>query len=231
MNILGIIPARGASKGIPGKNIVDLGGKPLIAWTIEAARQSKRLTRWIVSTDDPKIADVCASWGAEVPFMRPQELSGDTASSMDAILHALDWLGSQEGYQADYVVLLQPTSPFRKAGDIDSALALAFEKKADSVVSLAQVKEYPQWMKTVDGGGKISADLDERHQNRRQDLPSLFILNGALFIARTDVLRTRRSWYTDNTYAYIMTKAASLDIDDLEDLEMARLVAEGYKTI
>ena len=131
--ILGLITARGGSKGIPGKNIKPLAGKPLIAWTIEAANNSRLLSQVIVSTDDNEIARSAQAWGAEVPFKRPEELAQDQSSHLDVVLHALQWYQLQHRALPEYVMLLQPTSPLRTANDIDAAISLAAQKQADAI--------------------------------------------------------------------------------------------------
>ena len=150
--IVAVITARGGSKGIPQKNLRTVLGKPLIAYSIEAALQAKTLTRTIVSTDDETIAQVSRQYGAEVPFLRPQHLATDTATSIAVLQHAVTYLAEQEGYLADIVVCLQPTSPLRSAEDIDQAVNLCLRSGADSVVSLCQAKHHPFWMKKIVDG-------------------------------------------------------------------------------
>ena len=145
MNCLAIITARGGSKGLPGKNIKLMAGKPMIVWTIEAARQAQSVARVCVSTDDAAIASVSRDWGAEVPFLRPVELARDDTPGIAPVLHAVKWMEEHEGYRPDYVMLLQPTSPLRTAQDITSATELAESKGGDSVVSVSEVKHHPCW--------------------------------------------------------------------------------------
>jgi len=225
MKILAIIPARSGSKGIPNKNIVDLGGKPLIAWTIQAARACKMVDKVVVSTDDPKIAEISNKYGAEVPFIRPSHLAGDRAASIDVDLHAIDWLEKNEGYFSDFLVHLQPTSPFRTAKDISNAILLLKKKKADSIISLCAVSEHPNWMKCVNKEGKITDFLKNgiKYENR-QELPNLYRLNGAIYLVKTDLFKEKRDWYFEKTYAYIMSQESSVDIDEPFDLEIARLL-------
>ena len=224
MKILGIIPARGGSKGIPNKNITDFSGKPLIAWTIKAALDSNSLDKIIVSTDNQRIAEISSSIGAEVPFIRPSHLSGDDAAAIDVDIHAINWLENNENFYADYIVHLQPTSPFRLAEDIRNAIDLAIKKKADSVVSLCAVSEHPYWMKLVSNDGKITNFLNEKQVNNRQKLPVVYRLNGAIYIARTHLLQEKRTWFFEQTYAYIMARQSSIDIDEPFDLKIARLL-------
>ena len=224
MKILGIIPARSGSKGIPNKNIVDFSEKPLIAWTIKAALESNSIDKIIVSTDSQRIAEISTSYGAEVPFLRPSNLSEDDSTAIDVDIHAIEWLENNENFHAKYIVHLQPTSPFRKAEDIRNAIDLAIKKKADSVVSLCAVTEHPYWMKQVNEDGKITNFLNDKQINNRQQLPIVNRLNGAIYIARTDLLREKRTWFFEQTYAYIMSRQSSIDIDEPYDLKIARLL-------
>lgn len=220
-----IIPARGGSKGIPGKNLRPVARKPLISWTIEAALAATSLDRVIVSTDSPKIAEVARRYGAEIPFMRPADLAQDDTPGIAPVLHAMRWLADNEGYQPDMIMLLQPTSPLRTAEDIDRALVLAVETRADAVVSVTPVEEHPYWMKQIDHSGRM-ADFIKQDQpiDRRQDLPELFVVNGAIYLARYDLLLEQETFYTDNTFSLIMPVERSLDIDTPWDLYLADLI-------
>lgn len=222
MSTLAIIPARKNSKGIPGKNIIDLYGKPLIAWTILAAKNSKSIHRVVVSTDSEQIAEIALSYGAEVPFMRPAELAQDDSPGMSVILHALNWLLENEGYCPDYTIALQPTSPLRIADDIDNAIDLLKAKQVSSVVSVSLAKQHPYLMKNVNDIGAMTnfCKITEEPGNR-QDLPPVYILNGAIFLARSNKLVQDKSWYDEQTQAYIMPESRSVDIDTPEDLFFA----------
>lgn len=224
-SVVGLITARGGSKSIPRKNIKLLAGKPLIAWTIEAALQSHRLSRVIVSTDDEEIAQVAREWGAEVPFMRPAELAQDKTPSIFAILHAINWLDQFESYQPDFVMCLQPTSPLRTAQDIDTVIERTSQKKVDSVVSVTPVNHHPYWLKKVDDNGRMQ-DFVTLNQpiSRRQDLPAVYALNGAIYLAHCETLLERKSWYTEQTLAYIMPSERSLDIDMPWDFYLVDLI-------
>ena len=225
LQVLGIIPARGGSKGIPHKNITLLAGKPLIAWTIQAAQSSLLLNRVIVSTDDNEIALVAKQCGAEVPFLRPAELAEDDTPGMAPILHAVEWLEENEKYVPDLVMCLQPTSPLRSAEDIDAAIELAEHKNADAVVSVMPVDHHPDWMRCVDADGRlIDFSTNDDHATRRQDLPPVYALNGALYLGTRKVLVEQESWYTDKTFAYIMPPERSLDIDTPWHLRLADLI-------
>lgn len=217
--ILILIPARSGSKGIPGKNIRPLHGKPLIAWTVEAAQCDNCFTcRTIVSTDDPEIASIAQMWGAEIPFLRPQHLAQDLTPSMDVVLHAIEWLDTHEHYQPDLVMYLQPTSPLRTAQDIQAAIELLIAKNADSVVSVSPVQKHPYWMKQMDAEGRMKDFIVQSHfVTNRQELPTVYTLNGAIYVARRDTLLQHKTWYVTDTYAYVMPPERSLDIDSAWD--------------
>ena len=223
--ILGLITARGGSKGIPDKNIRNLVGKPLIAWTIEAALSSLCLDRVIVSTEDDRIADLALQYGAKVPFMRPAELAQDRSSSVDVAIHALKWLSEFEGYSPDYVMLLQPTSPLRTSKDIQQAVSIVSEDPTASVVSVTQAHPHPYWMKTVLPNGSLSDIFPaEKVPTRRQDLPPAYAFNGAIYIVKPEVLLTQKTFIPENTLAYIMPPENSLDIDTPWEFYLAELI-------
>ncbi|MCH8042455.1 MAG: acylneuraminate cytidylyltransferase family protein [Planctomycetes bacterium] len=223
--VLSVITARGGSKGIPKKNIAPLGGRPLIAWSIEASLSASLVSRTIVSTDDEEIAAVAAEWGAEVPFMRPAELSGDTAPHDATVLHAAQWHIEDTGSRPDYVLLLQPTSPFRTPADIDAAVRLAIETGADSVVGVQQALSHPMLTKRIDERGRLHAfGVAADGYARRQDLPPAHITNGAIYLARGEVLFERRSLQGEHVVAYEMPAERSLDIDTPWDLHVANLI-------
>lgn len=222
---IGLITARGGSKGIPRKNVVDLAGKPLITWTIEAALRSQRLTRIIVSTDDQEIAQISRDWGAEVPFRRPPELAQDDSPHLAVVFHAVNWLRSNQGLGPDYVIILQPTSPLRTEKDIDAAVETAIAKDADAVVSVCPSREHPYLSKRTTPDGRL-LDFGPWPEGylRRQVLPQSYSLNGAIYLARCDVLLERETWYTENTFAYVMPPERSLEIDTAWDLHLAELI-------
>lgn len=222
---LAVIPARGGSKGIPQKNIRILAGKPLIAWTIEAAKQALCVDRVVVSTDDQQIADIARAWGAEVPFMRPAELAKDDTPGICPLIHAVRWLEENEGYYPKYVMLLQATSPLRTSGDIDQAYELAVEKKADGVVSVCEAQRHPYWMKRIAPDGLIAPFMENTpHSIRRQDLPTAYGLNGAIYLVTREVLLAKETFFTDQTYGYIMPPERSLDIDNMWEFQLTELV-------
>lgn len=204
-----------------------VGGKPLIAWTIEAARGAKSVERVVVTTDCPGIVEVSRRHGAEVPFMRPAELATDDAPGILPAIHAVEWLEENENYQPDYVAYLQPTSPLRTAEDIDNAMRLAEEKRADGVVSVTEAGQHPLWMKTIDAEGRMADFLPQRQEVvRRQDLPPVYGLNGAIYLVRRDVLLTQRTFYNDRTFPYVMPSERSLDIDTPWDLFLVGLILD-----
>jgi CMP-N,N'-diacetyllegionaminic acid synthase len=205
--VLALIPARGGSKGIPGKNIRVVGGKPLLAYTAEAALAARCVDRVVVSTDDEAIADAARAAGCDVPFMRPAELASDTAGSVDVALHALSQL---PGY--DVLVLLQPTSPLRTADDVDAACAL-LANGAASCVSVCAVEEHPWWMYRIDGGRLLPLMPDAKRATRRQDLPAVYSLNGAIYAIDAKRLSEQRGFVGEDTAAYVMPAERSLDID------------------
>ncbi len=226
-NILGIIPARGGSKEIPGKNIKEFCGKPLMVWTIESALKSEAVSRLIVSTDDNKIAEVAKQYGAGVPFMRPAELAQDASPTLPVLVHAVKYLADNENYKPDYVLLLEPTSPGRQSQQIKEAVDLIMKTGADSVVSLVEVptKYNPAWQFTITIGGraKITTGVDFKEIiTRRQDLPKTYIRNGAIYLFKTNLLfGDKPSFYGKDARAYIMDSVYDLDIDTPEDWQFA----------
>lgn len=229
-NIITLITARGGSKGIPRKNLVVVGGKPLIAWTIEAALKSNFVDRVLISTDDEEIAQIAKEWGAEVPFMRPAELAQDNSPHMPVVMHAIDWLNAHESKTFEQIVLLQPTSPLRTSEDIDNALNLLLEKKGDSVVSVSEACSHPYLVKRVSEDGRLEDFMPTPSGYlARQHLPPAYALNGAVYVVRRDVLVERQTFYTNRTYAYLMPAERSLDIDTPWDLHLADLILSELK--
>jgi len=221
--VLALITARGGSKGLPHKNVLDAGGKPLIAWSIEAALKSEVVDRVVLSSDDDEIMETAKAWGCDVPFRRPTDLASDTATSMAVVLHTLAQLADYE-----YVVLLQPTSPLRTSADIDAAFALMTSTGAPSCVSVCEADQSPYWMFRVERGGKLESLLSEEITvTRRQDLPPIYVLNGAIYIARVDWLLESQSFLAEGCVAYQMPKERSIDIDNREDFEAFRRIVEA----
>jgi len=226
--ILGVITARGGSKGLPGKNIRYLHGKPLIAWTVAVAQESQYLDSFLVSTDSAEIAEISKSYGAQVPFLRPAELSTDKASSIDVVLHAID--NSKEVY--DWVMILQPTSPLRSAADIDVAIELADIKKADSIVSVCPNEHHPWLSNTLPADGNMKCFLRQETQHRtRQEFPTYYRLNGAIFLTKISILRETRSFFGPQTFAYEMPVERSIDIDHLIDFKLAECYLETQNAL
>jgi len=227
MRVLGIITARGGSKGVPNKNLKPLGGRPLIDYTIDAANDTP-LDRLILSTDDKKIADVARELGCEVPFMRPAELARDETPHLPVILHAAQWMRDHANYVADVVLTLQPTSPLRSSADIAAALRMLELSGADSVVSVNAVTAHahPMRMLRVGADGMatlfVTGEPVRNRINRRQDLPQAFVMNGAVYACRTEVLfGAEPSLYGDRVVAYPMPAERSISIDTAEDWEEA----------
>jgi CMP-N-acetylneuraminic acid synthetase len=222
--ILAVIPARGGSKGILNKNIADVRGSPLIKYTIDAALKSKMLTHCIVSTDSDEISDVARSFGAMVPFRRPDHLSNDKALSLPVMQHAVEFMESLNGFQYDLVVMLQPTTPLRTVEDIDDSINLLLDVKADSVISVAEVEaHHPLRMKRVIDGRLINY-IDQGHEDMRprQDLPPVFIRNGAIYATTRHTLMIENSFTGKDSRAYIMPNERSLNIDTHQDLLLAQ---------
>ncbi len=219
MNTFALIPARGGSKGIPRKNIKMIAGKPLIVWTIEAALQSSLLSAVVVSTDDREIADAARRAGAQVPFMRPAELAQDQTPGLDPVLHALDQLP-----QYDSVLLLQPTSPLRTTFDIDGFLSSVRQRNTPSMVSVTEADTHPYWTYCLDADQKMTRFVKAAPVARRQDLPAVFSLNGAMYFANANWLRGSGSLVNAETLAYVMSKEHSVDLDTPLDWKFAELL-------
>lgn len=231
LSVLGVVPARGGSKGVPRKNIRELGGKPLIAHTLEAAQKAECLSRVVVSTDCVEIANVCEQLGADVPFLRPSEMASDTARVQDAVLHLLDQL--DEVYT--HVLLLQPTAPFRRAEDIDDAIRLAQETDADSVVSFVREEtRHPYYMYTMDEAGdvpRVTPMFDYAVGTPRQEFPPVVYRNGAIYLTRTGYLRRERSFVSPDVVPFIMPEERSVNIDTEEDLLYADYLLSSGKVL
>jgi CMP-N,N'-diacetyllegionaminic acid synthase len=227
VKVLGVVTARGGSKGLPGKNLRALDGKPLIAHTLDTARESRAFDRVILSTDDEAIADVARRYACEVPFMRPAELARDETPHLPVLQHVVAWLRDHERYEADAVMILQPTSPLRRVADIRESIALLERSGADSVVSVSEVPAHYNPMRTlrVDGNGLatlfVTGEPVRRRINRRQDMPAAWTMNGAIYLFRTPVLDgsggAEPSLYGERTAAYVMPHEFGISIDSLDD--------------
>lgn len=217
--ILAIIPARGGSKGVPRKNIRDLAGKPLIAWTIEEAKKSRYIDRLILSSEDDEIIEVAKQYGCEVPFKRPLELAQDDTPGIEPVLHAIEQC---PGY--DYVVLLQPTSPLRTAEDIDGCIEKLLNSDADFCVSVTEPEKSPYWMYTLEGERMVPLLPQEELVVRRQDLPKVYALNGAVYVGNIMEIIETKNFLTKSTLGYVMSKENSIDIDTEIDFKLCNLI-------
>ncbi|MDB4020980.1 acylneuraminate cytidylyltransferase family protein [Litorivicinus sp.] len=228
--MLAIIPARGGSKGVPGKNIRWLGGKPLIHWTIEAAKLSEKVDRIVLSTDDPKIAEICKPTGIEIPFLRPDELATDDSLAIDNYLYTMDQLNREHGYDKDEFVVFLPTVPFRSASDIDQAITMFYEKKADSVISCSQLQHPISWILAANEKGQIKRRLqfEESKTFNRQSVSQSYIPNGGIYVLKASKISAEGSYYSEKTYAYLMPSERSIDIDTEFDFMIAEFIADKY---
>ena len=229
--ILAIVPARGGSKGLPGKNVRSLCGRPLIQWSIDTALACKEIDAVVVSTDDEQIAWVAAAAGAEVPFLRPPALADDTASSTNVVIHALDFLESK-GRVFDIVLLLEPTSPLREVADIQVALQRMVDTKAAAIVSVCRAEStHPAFMFRSNEESRLEPFLSTSPTGlRRQEIEPLFYLDGTLYASTVEALRQQRSFYHEDTLAYEVAKWKALEIDDIEDFQMVEAIAK-YKEL
>lgn len=221
--VLALIPARGGSKGVPGKNILPIGGRPLIQWTIDAAKASRYIDRLVLSSDDPAIIAAAEAGGCEVPFVRAAALSSDEASSIDVVVDALQRLPDY-----DIVVLLQPTSPLRSTQDIDATLERLQASAAPACVTLRPAEEHPYWTFRLADSGRLDrfAQPPAEAQLRRQDLPPAWCLNGAVYAARTGWFLRERSFVGEQTVGQPMPADRSLDIDTPADVERLRAAVD-----
>lgn len=226
--ILAVIPARGGSKGIPGKNTIDLCGKPLIAYSIEQAIACPYVDDVIVSTDSEHIRDVALHYGAQVPFLRPSELATDTSKTIDALLYTVERL-KEQGSSYDYLLLLQPTQPIREAFHLTEAIEMLIDSKQTSLVSVSPVKEHPILMRTIDTDGHLLSLLNMPSTVRRQDFPNVYKVNGSIYLNRIDASFHSDTSLNDNLVPYIMDSQYAIDIDSLEDLKQAANYINQHK--
>lgn len=234
LNVLAVVTARGGSKGIPGKNLKLLAGKPLIAYTLEAAAESAVFDRVILSTDDVEIAAAARERGCDVPFMRPAELARDETPHLPVLQHAVEWLREHDGYRPDVVMILQPTSPLRRAQDIRESLQLLADSGADSVLTVSEVSAHVHPMRMLRLANDCTATLFvsgepvRRRINRRQDLPSAWLMNGSIYAFRTAVLTAPEpSLYGDRTVALPVPHPYGLSIDEPDDWVAAEAALAG----
>jgi len=221
MNIA-IIPARGGSKRLPGKNIKLLAGKPLIAWTIEAALKSDVFDHIFVSTDCNEIAQVSKAFGAEVPFLRPMELATDNATTNDVVTHLVEWFEKEHNKEVTTIAILQPTSPLRNAQHIKEAMQLMKDKAAKAVVSVCEL-EYPiQFCNQLDANGSMNGFIKKSDMKRTQDLEPYYRLNGAIYILSRNFVGNLKGVYTNKTFPYLMERECSVDIDSEYDFKLTK---------
>lgn len=233
--VLALVPARGGSKGIPGKNIRPLAGKPLIAWSIEHGLESRYIDRVVVSTDDVRIARIAKKHGADVPFLRPARLATDKAATMDVVLHALKTLQGA-GDEYDFLVLLEPTSPLREAADLDRAIERLINNRrgAESIVGVSQVlAAHPCFDVSIDRKGFIKPYVGGRTVKviRRQDLMELYFFEGSLYIATVASLLRRKAFYHEKTLPYIVPKWKSPEVDDITDWVCIEAIMKNVQRI
>lgn len=222
--VLGVIPARGGSKGLPGKNLRVLGRLSLLGHAIASAREATRLTRFIVSTDSPAIADEARRHAAEVPFLRPAELATDEAGMVPVLQHAVRWLESAAGTRPDFVVTLQPTSPFRTGADIDQTVGKLLETGADSAQTVTEATYHPFFMKTLDGDRTVPLFPDGHKYVRRQDAPPVYQPSGAVYVTRYEVLMHEGRVLGADNRAVVSDFEPSVNIDTEWDFLLAELV-------
>ncbi len=221
--ILAVIIARGGSKGVPGKNIKIAGGKPLIAWIIEASKQSQYIDQLIVSSDDSEIISVAKSFGCEAPFVRPAAFAHDKSTADDVILHALN---NVPGF--DYIIALQPTSPLIINDDIDGCIDFCVTSEADSVVTIVEPAKSPYWTFTMEKGNKLLPVFEQKYFNKqRQELPVVYIPTGAVKIAESKWFERNKSFYSDSTLGYLVPEDRCLDIDSEFDFKVFETIISG----
>lgn len=230
MNVLFLITARGGSKGVPRKNIREIGGLPLIAYKIIAAKKCGYSGRIIVSTDDDEIANVAKEYGADVPFLRPDYLASDTASSMDVVEHAISWLDENDKRAYDYICLLEPSSPFATPQDLHDAIQRIIENNADTLLGMKEVEVSKKFIWELDDKGGLSHFYEAIYRDekvRRQDQKPEYTMNGCMYIAKMDYFRTNRIFHSVNSLPYIMPVERSIEIDDIIQFEFAKYCVEN----
>ena len=230
---LAIIPARGGSKGLVGKNIKELCAKPLIAWSIESGLKSKYIDEVVVSTDYEEIANIAKEHGANVPFLRPTYLANDTSTSFDAIKHTIEFYKDELNQEFDYIVLLEPTSPLREFEDIDSAIEKLLLSSAEAIVGICKTEDQnPAFLVHKDNNDFIAGYVDKDMKvKRRQDIEDVYFFEGTIYISKTDMLLKKQTFYHEKTIGYEVPKYKSLEIDDIYDFIMVEAIMKykGYK--
>jgi len=228
---IGIIPARGGSKGIPGKNLKPLLGKPLIQWVIEASKKSELINDIILSSDDEDIIDFSKKLGVDAPYKRPSELAKDKALIIDVIVHTLAWLKDNRNEEYDYVCLIQPTAPLTIAEDYDSAIRLAIKNEADTVITVRSTGSYhPAYMCSLDDDNRVNWYIKNPSWGsmpRRQDLPPVYIRCGNVYVIKTSLILNHRKLYGAKLLAYNIPDDRAIDIDTPMDLKLAEFILDG----
>jgi len=223
----GVIPARGGSKGLPGKNLRQLGALSLIGHAVASVREAALLTRFIVSTDSAEIAEEAKHHGAEVPFLRPSEFATDQAGMLPVLQHAVRWLEASGGVRPDLVVTLQPTSPFRTGAEIDATIEKVVNTGADSAQTLSEASYHPYYMKTLEGDLTVALFPEGHKYVRRQDAPTVYQPSGAVYVTRYDTLMARGQILGDDNRGVVMGFEASVNIDTEWDFLLAELLLRG----
>jgi CMP-N-acetylneuraminic acid synthetase len=232
VRLLGLITARGGSKRVPGKNLRNVGGKPLVAWTIEEACKSTMLDAVVMTTDDAKIAEVARRYGASVPFMRPYHLAEDATPHIDCVFHAIEQLLAQGEKPFDAVVLLQPTSPLRTADDIDGLLRYAIENNAESAVTIHESVEHPYFIRFLNEENILCPIIKQDiFYPRKQDLEKTYYINGAIYFNTLESLYKTKSFYPKKQYGYEISIEHALQVDSEFDLTIADLLLRRRERI
>ena len=230
MKVLFVITARGGSKGVPRKNIRMLGNLPLIAYKIIAAQKCNVDKRIIVSTDDEEIANVGIKYGAEVPFIRPDYLATDSASSMDVVEHAMHWIEQNDTEKYDYICMLEPSSPFASYKDLNNAFTLMEESKADTLLGMKEVEVNKVFIHSLDTDNKLSYfyhAIKDLKSVRRQDQKKEYTMNGCMYIAKWDYFKKNKLFHSENSIPYIMPEESSIEIDSMFSYQMACSIIEN----
>lgn len=230
MRILYIITARGGSKGVPNKNIIELGGLPLLAYKAIAVKKSDYLDRIILSTDSQEIAETAKRFNIEVPFIRPSELATDTASSIDVVCHAMDWVENNDPVKYDAICLLEPSSPFLSYEDVNHVMELFIEKDANAVLGVKEMEVNSLFISEIEDDLAMVKQFEKIKTLRsfnRQDMKRQYTMNGAIYIAKWDFFKKQKSFHSEKTYAYVMPSERSIEIDEMIDLYFARFLVEN----
>jgi len=227
--ILAIIPARGGSKRLPGKNIKKLHGIPMIAYAINAARHSKYVDKLIVSTDDKQIARISKKFGADIPFIRPWELATDTAKTVDVLFHAINYFETEKSTSFDYIVLIQPTSPLIQTQDIDDAIKKIIKTKKQSCVSVCEISERPEWLYSIKNNSIVPFSSIHNINLRSQELPKLFRINGAIYVSSKQLIKNRKILDEQSLEFILMPRERSIDIDTIHDFKQAEFLLSERK--